>query len=292
MARGTSTGGTEALEQVLNALPERERQVLILRFGLDSGTPRTLEEVGAVMGFSRERARQVAVGADALVHEGALSLERTPAAPPGAPVSFPSPTRALAALGAAAVLGCSSLLLAPAAWAHDSLVSSTPGDGTTVTNAPESVSLGFSSAPLQLGAQVQVTGPDGAVVTDGEPVVAGNDVVQGLADERPAGTYTVDWRVTSSDGHPIQGTVTFTAEGAVGASAAPSTAATSAPSSSAEPSATAEATATPSTTPASAESDSGSGISGETWAWTIAAGAAGALLGALLVRWWRRAKAS
>jgi RNA polymerase primary sigma factor len=51
--------GRDALEQVLGALPERERQVLILRFGLDSGTPRTLEEVGAVMGFSRERARQV-----------------------------------------------------------------------------------------------------------------------------------------------------------------------------------------------------------------------------------------
>ena len=51
--------GREALEQVLAALPERERQVLILRFGLDSGTPRTLEEVGAVMGFSRERARQL-----------------------------------------------------------------------------------------------------------------------------------------------------------------------------------------------------------------------------------------
>jgi RNA polymerase sigma factor (sigma-70 family) len=51
--------GREALEQVLKALPDRERQVLILRFGLDSGTPRTLEEVGAVMGFSRERARQV-----------------------------------------------------------------------------------------------------------------------------------------------------------------------------------------------------------------------------------------
>src|SRR6266511_552497 len=51
--------GREALEQVLGALPDRERQVLILRFGLDSGTPRTLEEVGAIMGFSRERARQV-----------------------------------------------------------------------------------------------------------------------------------------------------------------------------------------------------------------------------------------
>jgi RNA polymerase primary sigma factor len=51
--------GREALEAVLAALPHRERQVLILRFGLDSGIPRTLEEVGTVMGFSRERARQV-----------------------------------------------------------------------------------------------------------------------------------------------------------------------------------------------------------------------------------------
>jgi RNA polymerase primary sigma factor len=51
--------GREALAQVLNALPEREREVLVLRFGLDSGTPRTLTEVGSAMGFSRERARQV-----------------------------------------------------------------------------------------------------------------------------------------------------------------------------------------------------------------------------------------
>jgi len=208
-------------------------------------------------------------------------------------VPLPSPVRTLAALGAAAVLGCSSLLAAPAAWAHDSLVSSTPGDGTTVTNAPEAVSLGFSSAPLQLGAQVQVTGPDGAVVTDGEPVVAGNDVVQGLADDRPAGTYTVDWRVTSSDGHPIQGTVVFTAESAVGASPAPSasTATSSAPSSAA-PSSAAGATATPSTAPASADSGPGSGTTGATVAWTVAAGAAGALMGWLLVRARRRSSGS
>jgi RNA polymerase primary sigma factor len=51
--------GGEGLERALAALPEGQRRVLILRFGLDSGTPRTLEEVGAVMGFSRERARQV-----------------------------------------------------------------------------------------------------------------------------------------------------------------------------------------------------------------------------------------
>jgi RNA polymerase sigma factor (sigma-70 family) len=55
--------GRQALEQVLAALPERARRVLVLRFGLDSGTPRTLEEVAAVLGVSRERARQLEVRA-------------------------------------------------------------------------------------------------------------------------------------------------------------------------------------------------------------------------------------
>jgi RNA polymerase sigma factor (sigma-70 family) len=62
--------GRESLEQALATLPERARQVLVLRFGLDSGTPRTLEEVGAVMGVSRERARQV--------ERGALAALRSP----------------------------------------------------------------------------------------------------------------------------------------------------------------------------------------------------------------------
>jgi len=46
------------LAGALATLPEREREVLALRFGLD-GTPRTLEEVGQVLGVTRERARQV-----------------------------------------------------------------------------------------------------------------------------------------------------------------------------------------------------------------------------------------
>ncbi|TXR57762.1 copper resistance protein CopC [Quadrisphaera setariae] len=214
-----------------------------------------------------------------------LSLEATPAAPSGAPVSFPSPARGLAVLGAAAALTCSSLLVAPAALAHDSLVSSVPGDGTTVTSAPESVSLGFSEAPLELGAQVVVTAPDGRVVTTGSPTVVGNDVVQGLAPDRPAGSYTVDWRVTSSDGHPIEGRVAFVAEGGVGASPTASSSAPSPSSSSSAPSPSAtEAAASPSTEPASAQDDDGSGISGATWGWTIAAGAAGAAMGVLLVR--------
>jgi RNA polymerase primary sigma factor len=58
-ARAAETVGLEALRRAVADLPERQRQVLVLRFGLDSGTPRTLEEVGATLGFSRERARQL-----------------------------------------------------------------------------------------------------------------------------------------------------------------------------------------------------------------------------------------
>jgi RNA polymerase primary sigma factor len=51
--------GRDALLQALRDLPARQQQVLVLRFGLDAGEPRTLEEVGAVLGISRERARQL-----------------------------------------------------------------------------------------------------------------------------------------------------------------------------------------------------------------------------------------
>ncbi|WP_026369517.1 sigma-70 family RNA polymerase sigma factor [Kallotenue papyrolyticum] len=43
----------------LEALPERERQVLALRYGLQDGRRRTLEEVGAAFGITRERTRQI-----------------------------------------------------------------------------------------------------------------------------------------------------------------------------------------------------------------------------------------
>jgi RNA polymerase primary sigma factor len=47
------------IEQALSALPERERQVIELRFGLRGGQPRTLEQVGRAFGVSRERIRQI-----------------------------------------------------------------------------------------------------------------------------------------------------------------------------------------------------------------------------------------
>jgi RNA polymerase primary sigma factor len=49
----------EQLRQVLESLAPREQQVLRLRFGLDDGRGRTLEEVGQVFGVTRERIRQI-----------------------------------------------------------------------------------------------------------------------------------------------------------------------------------------------------------------------------------------
>lgn len=49
----------EQLEEVLDTLTDREENVLRLRFGLDDGNVRTLEQVGKVFGVTRERIRQI-----------------------------------------------------------------------------------------------------------------------------------------------------------------------------------------------------------------------------------------
>lgn len=49
----------EQLEEVLNTLTPREEKVLRLRFGLDDGRARTLEEVGQIFNVTRERIRQI-----------------------------------------------------------------------------------------------------------------------------------------------------------------------------------------------------------------------------------------
>jgi RNA polymerase primary sigma factor len=49
----------DEINDVLNTLTEREEQVLKLRFGLEDGTCRTLEEVGNIFGVTRERIRQI-----------------------------------------------------------------------------------------------------------------------------------------------------------------------------------------------------------------------------------------
>ena len=68
------------LDKVLGRLTDREREVILLRFGLDSGHPRTLDEVGQAFDVTRERVRQIEAKALAKLrhpaspHKGARSL--------------------------------------------------------------------------------------------------------------------------------------------------------------------------------------------------------------------------
>ena len=50
---------SQALARALGALTERERAVLVLRYGLDNSEPRTLEEIGRTLDLTRERVRQI-----------------------------------------------------------------------------------------------------------------------------------------------------------------------------------------------------------------------------------------
>jgi RNA polymerase primary sigma factor len=50
---------TEGIETVFKSLRDREAKILRLYFGLDSPDPMTLEEIGAMMGITRERVRQI-----------------------------------------------------------------------------------------------------------------------------------------------------------------------------------------------------------------------------------------
>lgn len=118
-------------------------------------------------------------------------------------------TRTLVATAAVAV---GSLLGMNPAAAHDELVSTNPADGATLTEAPASLELTYSGDIMDVdGAnQVRVTNAAGESVTDGDPDIDGKVVTQDLATAAADGTYTVTWRVVSSDGHPIQGTFTYT----------------------------------------------------------------------------------
>ncbi len=166
----------------------------------------------------------------------------------------------------------SALALATPAQAHDYLVSSTPESGATVSDPPQQVSLEFNTTIGQQFAQVAVVGPDGTTYQDGAPLVDGPSVTQAVT-ALPAGVeVTVSYRVVSSDGHPIGGTVPFTIAAAAAdeASAGEPDAEATEPAPSAEADTQPEPSAEAATTPAALTSDSGSdGMA----AWVMLAGA-------------------
>jgi methionine-rich copper-binding protein CopC len=109
-------------------------------------------------------------------------------------------------------LAASAVTAAPAA-AHDELVSSSPADQSRIARTPAEIVLTFDEPAIAMGTRLVVTGPGGEV-QQGAPRLVDRTVTQSLAPGAPAGAYTVDWRVTSADGHPVSGVLRFSAAAA------------------------------------------------------------------------------
>lgn len=136
------------------------------------------------------------------MHKNAMQTGGMPAVP------ILSAVRATLAGMALAVLA--TLALASPAAAHDELVGSTPGSGQKLDAAPTEVVLTYSAAIETQGAIVAVLDADGRDWTAGEHVIDTNTLTVLLAEGLPDAGYVVEWRVVSSDGHPISGSVPFT----------------------------------------------------------------------------------
>jgi copper resistance protein C len=78
-----------------------------------------------------------------------------------------------------------------------------------LTAGPDQVSATFNEQLQTTFAAMAVVGPDGNVWSTGQPTVHGAVVSVDMRPLGPAGTYTVNYRVTSADGHVVTGSWSF-----------------------------------------------------------------------------------
>lgn len=110
-----------------------------------------------------------------------------------------------------ALLSLTLLLVASGpASAHASLVGSDPEDGAILAAAPAAITLTFNEN-IGNPAYVTVTAPDGSKVDLGNVRAVDNRVTTTVADVDQKGRYTAAFRVVSADGHPVEGTIHYTA---------------------------------------------------------------------------------
>ena len=126
----------------------------------------------------------------------------------------------------AALVAAMALAGAPVAAAHAARIATDPAENAAMTTGPQRVSATFNEQMQPEFAAMTVVGPDGNLWSDGDPQVQGAVLSIGVRPLGPAGIYTVNYRVTSADGHPVSGSWTFrltvAATGTPGPSAAKS----------------------------------------------------------------------
>lgn len=109
-----------------------------------------------------------------------------------------------------AILALIGGALAGPASAHSARTGASPEDGASIATAPDRVTLTFNEDLQEAYATLKIVGPDGNFWQKGEPIIDGRDIWVAIDGLGPAGEYKVNYRVTSADGHPVQGQTTFT----------------------------------------------------------------------------------
>ena len=110
----------------------------------------------------------------------------------------------------AATLARPALAARPARM-HATLLSSEPAKGSTVASSPERIYLVFSEEVEPSLGRIRLVGPDGRVValeSAGDPRNVSALMARVTTPLGP-GTWRVEWRIVSEDGHPIDGDFTF-----------------------------------------------------------------------------------
>jgi copper resistance protein C len=108
-----------------------------------------------------------------------------------------------------AAVAFATTLTAGAANAHAARVAADPADNAAVSTGPARVSATFNEDLQTSFAAMTVVGPDGNLWSADEPQVHGTVVSIGVRPLGPVGTYTVNYRVTSADGHVVAGSWSF-----------------------------------------------------------------------------------
>ncbi|MCW3794556.1 copper resistance protein CopC [Paenibacillus sp. LS1] len=98
------------------------------------------------------------------------------------------------------------------ASAHAYIVKASPGENEILVTAPERLTLEFNESLQTAFYDIKITGPDGTQADDGKvqidaerPHILETGLQTGLGN----GTYAVNWKAVSADGHPIQGVYVF-----------------------------------------------------------------------------------
>lgn len=97
------------------------------------------------------------------------------------------------------------------AFAHSELTDSTPTDGAVVKEQLDEVSITFSGK-IEKGSDITVTDSEGDKMDAKELTIDNTKMTVTFDEPLDNDTYNVDWNVLSGDGHPVEGTYSFSVD--------------------------------------------------------------------------------